>query len=83
MKSIHFATPPTLNGKRTMRYTDVTVENFKPKMLGAIHRREMRGEDDEGVELVEHNDHLASWDCHYCIWWEATGIWRPHRHEYD
>jgi len=82
MKSIHFATPPTMHGKLTMRYTDVMLENLKPKMLAAIHREEMLGREQD-AEIVEYEDHLASWDCHHCLWWEATGIWRNHHHEYD
>lgn len=82
MKSIHFATPPTMNGKLTMRYTDVTVENLKPKMLAAIHRDEMLGRDVGDVDL-DCGEGLAPWDCHWCDFREATGVFRPHSHEYD
>lgn len=82
LKSIHFSTPPTMNGKLTMRYTDVVIENFKPKMLAAIHKNEMAGRGQD-AEMVDYEDHLASWDCHHCDWWRATGIYRPHNHEYD
>lgn len=83
LKSIHFGTPPTMNGKRTMRFTDLVVENFKPKVLAAIHKQEMAGTEDEGVEEFYEDEHLSSWSCHWCEYREATGIFRPHHHEYD
>ena len=35
MKSVHFGNPGNVNmrGKKTLRYTDVTMENFKEREL--------------------------------------------------
>lgn len=42
MKSIHFSQVPDMRGRRTMRYTDVVIEDLRSKALDDIHRREMR-----------------------------------------
>lgn len=41
-KSIHFNQVPNMRGKLTMPFTDVVAENFRPKELSRIHRKEMR-----------------------------------------
>lgn len=72
-----------MNGKLTMRYTDVVIEDLRPKVLEQIHQKEMRNEPDQ-VDLVYPDEHLASWDCHVCDWYEWLGQRPPkHHHEYD
>jgi hypothetical protein len=47
MKSIHFTQAPTMRGKRTKRYTDIVVENFKHRELAKVHQADMKTWDDE------------------------------------
>jgi hypothetical protein len=70
-KSIHFNQVPNMRGRLTMPFTDVTAENFKPRILKAIHAREMRDwrgdvyERDEAEfdAYLASGEYLASWDC--------------------
>lgn len=41
-KSIHFAPVPNMQGKLTMRFTDVVAQDLRPKELARIQLKEMR-----------------------------------------
>lgn len=88
MKSIHFNQVPTMNGKRTMRFTDVVAENFKQRELAKVHAREMCNHepDYDGLKEdpdLECRDYLTSWDCHWCDYLQSTGVRHPHQHDFD
>lgn len=46
MKSIHFNQVPDMRGKLTMRFTDMTAVDLRPKEVSRIHRKEMADRDD-------------------------------------
>lgn len=87
MKSIHFNQAPTMNGKLTTRFTDIVVENYKPKILKSLAHRQMKtrcedfSETDGFLEVMDHAP--CSWDCDICDWQEFIGGYRPHPHWID
>jgi len=88
MKSIYFNQVPALNGKLTMRFTDVVVENFKPKIHKKLAEKQMKTlcEDTDNIDYPDHPseyDSFCSWDCDICDWQNYIGKYRPHTHYID
>lgn len=57
MKSIHFAPVPNMKGKRTMRFTDVTAENYKERELAEMARREKRAAIEAAFAVRDKRNH--------------------------